>query len=376
VVPKDTEDDVKRSLMKLVSMAMCYLTEDHDRLIDLMYEFECAPPADVDVEVFIKWAQSCLVLSREKTAEISFDQMVYVAAYFGWKTGYYDFVFVDETQDMNIAQLTLAKAALKPNGRLIAVGDPRQAIYSFRGADSNSIDNIIKDLNAKVMPLSVTYRCPRAVVNLAKSIVPDLEAAPNAIEGAVIETSEAEFLKNVKGGDFVLSRVNAPLVKYCMKMLAMGRPAFIQGKELGLGLISLIKKSKKPGIIEFMEWLQKYKEREAERLTAAGKEAQLDALHDKVEVLVTLSEDLTTTAELQYRLNDLFKDDKAGHRIMFSSVHKAKGKETHRVWCLHPTFREGKSTEEDNLCYVAWTRAMETLYLVNAPLKKKTEEQL
>lgn len=372
VVPEDTSSDVCQDLRKLVGLAMNTMASSAEQIENLMYDFDCAPSVEVDPEIYVSWAQKALDASNVKAPEISFDQMIYVPAVNGWRTGAYDFVIVDETQDMNAAQLIVARNALKANGRFVAVGDPRQAIYGFRGATSDSMDHIKNELRAEELKLSVTYRCPKAVVALANEIVPDLEAAPSAPDGSVVEgVTEHQFLRDVRAGDFVLSRKNAPLAVYCLKMLALGRPAFIQGKDVGAGLQALVRKPRRKVLTDYLEWLKTYKDNETKRLVAAGREEKVDELADKVEALVVLSEGLSSTDQLVDRIGRLFEEGERKGRIMFSSVHKAKGMEAKRVWCLAPTFRQGKSEEEDNLCYVAWTRSQGELMLVNAPVKDK-----
>lgn len=370
VLPEDAESDVVQDIRKLASLAMNTLTTDARDIEDLMYDFDLGP-TEVSPEIYVSWTLKVLELALQKGPEICFDQMIFVPAKNGWRTGSYDFVIVDETQDMNVAQLTLAKNALKRAGRFVAVGDPHQAIYGFRGAASGSMRTIVETMRARVLPLSVTYRCGRAVAEYAARLVPTLTAWDGADDGVVERATEVQFLREVRPGDFVLSRKNAPLAGYCLRLLAEGRRAYIQGKDLGVGLQAFIRKSKCATIPDFLAWLGRYKRTEIERLQAADRDDQVDALIDKVEVLTTLSEGLVTTFELIDRIGGLF--DAAGNgggRIMFSSVHKAKGLEADRVWCLNNTFNPGKSQEEDNLCYVAWTRAKQTLVLVDAPTKK------
>ena len=71
------------------------------------------------------------------------------------QTETYDFVFIDECQDLNTCQRLLMERAIKPEtGRFIAVGDPKQAIYAFAGADYESyqklknIPNFLQKLKA------------------------------------------------------------------------------------------------------------------------------------------------------------------------------------------------------------------------------------
>jgi superfamily I DNA/RNA helicase len=55
-----------------------------------------------------------------------------------------------------------------PYGRLIAVGDPSQAIYGFRGADATAMTDMQREFNMTVLPLSVSYRCSQSVVKEAQ----------------------------------------------------------------------------------------------------------------------------------------------------------------------------------------------------------------
>ena len=71
-------------------------------------------------------------------------------------------VVVDEAQDMTSAQLEIAVGACKRGGRVVIVGDDRQAIYGFRGADSGGLDRLKKLLKAKELGLTTTYRLPEA----------------------------------------------------------------------------------------------------------------------------------------------------------------------------------------------------------------------
>jgi len=75
-------------------------------------------------------------------------------------------VLVDEFQDTNAAQrdiVTRLCAADRPEGagRLFAVGDPKQSIYAFRGADVTVFGAVRRDVLAhggRELPLSVSFR--------------------------------------------------------------------------------------------------------------------------------------------------------------------------------------------------------------------------
>lgn len=236
-------------------------------------------------------------------------------------------------------------------------------IYSFRGADSSAIDNIIKKLNARMLPLSITYRCPHKVVKLAQSVVPEFTAAPNAKEGEIYHIIPEQMMKQVRPGDFILSRTNAPLIKYCMALLKAGVPANIQGRDVGANLIAFIKKSKAKTIPKFIQYVQKWEKTEIERLTIEKKST--DSYQDKAECLYNLCETVTTIEELKETIDKLFNDVDDNHKVILSTTHKAKGLERDRVFVLANTYKKGLNQEETNLWYVAITRSKSELFLVN-----------
>jgi ATP-dependent exoDNAse (exonuclease V) beta subunit len=83
----------------------------------------------------------------------------------------------------------LIKKSLRASGRLIAVGDKKQAIYGFRAADVKSLDLIRSDFDCVELPLSISYRCPTKVIELAKEFSPDIEASSTAAEGMIVTTN-------------------------------------------------------------------------------------------------------------------------------------------------------------------------------------------
>lgn len=352
----------RADVTKLVRFAKSYLVSDAASLLALMDRFDCRPKRYTPAN-YVEWAQRALALARVPRAEIAFDDMVYLPAVEGYATGSYDVVFVDETQDLNQAQIACVKQALAAGGRIVALGDMRQAIYLWRGAGAEIMPRLIEELHAKVLPLSISYRCPKAVVRLAQEYVPDIEAADDAPEGEVRHVTEAQMVAGWRPGDFVLSRINAPLVRYCLLALQAGKRGRVQGRDIGSGLRGLIVKSEHPTVPTFLSWLAAWRLDESLRLQAAEKEDQAEQVHDRAECLIALSDGLKTTRELLARVDGLFADEGAGS-IVFSSVHKAKGLEADVVWLLENTFRPQGGLEEENLLYVAVTRAKKVLNLV------------
>ena len=390
--------DLRAALNKTVSLAkgcLCKNARDVDALMD---DFGVDVGEETDRDEFIamvlkllgwcadpfKQAQmksarqreECWVLYTSSEAVIDFDDMVWLPVVNELRVFQFDRVFIDETQDLNAAQIELALRACKKNGRIIAVGDDRQAIYRFRGADADAMKNVIDRLHAKVLPLSITYRCPKSVVRVAQAIVPDLEWAPNAEEGIVAEINEEEMFKKVREGDFILSRTNAPLIGHCLRLLRDGKRANIQGRDIGAQLALFVKKSKCRSIEALREYTDAWCEREVARLLKKDPPHDTQSVEDKAATVLALAEPCASVEDLLASIDQLFSDKDPESKIILSTTHKAKGLERDNVFMLADTYlrkprgAEGPSKEEENLYYVAATRAKKALYFVREGNKK------
>jgi superfamily I DNA/RNA helicase len=281
-------------------------------------------------------------------------------------------VVIDEAQDMNASQLMLAMRVCKPGGRIVVVGDDRQAIYGFRGADSNSIDRLKGELVGHELGLTITYRCPKLVVNIAKTIVPDYMAAETAPMGVVREVGYDTMIKEAGPGDFVLSRKNAPLMAVCLKFIAQGRRAMIEGREIGTGLLNTIKAVKGKTIPDFLERLTKWEDKQRTRLLKTGKKAaekKAEHVSDQAECLRAVAQASKSVDDMKAKISEMFGETAGGKLdyIVCSSVHKSKGLERKRVWGLVETlYPGGRRTviEEQNIHYVMVTRAQEEFVAV------------
>jgi hypothetical protein len=243
-------------------------------------------------------------------------------------------------------------------------------IYSFRGADSSAVDRLKTELKAEELSLNVTYRCPSKIVALAQVIVPDYQAAPTAPEGKVDAISREKLVEQVQPGDFVLSRKNSPLAALCLKTLRTGKRATVVGRDIGAGLIALIKRlGKAKNMVNLMERLARWETREVEKWEAAGKEAKVSEVKDRAETIRELADGLTSVKELETRIQSLFQDNGINEpKVIFSTVHKAKGLEAERVFILRSTLYPYKGAdgkvEEKNIEYVAVTRSKDVLVWV------------
>lgn len=347
-------------------------------------DMDCLPDEDWEddgwtAERVARLALRARDLAARKDGTVDFADMLWLPLRHGWARGKWDLIVIDEAQDMAATQIELALKSVTKTGRVIVVGDDRQAIYGFRGADSGSLDRLKAAMGAEELPLTTTYRCPKAVVAEAQRLVPDYNAAPSAPAGEIHTLPLEKLAETVAPGDFVLSRKNAPLVRVCLSILRTGTRAKVEGKDVGKGLVSLLKKLKPKSMPDFLAKLTKWEAKETNRAAGLKKEAaerKTAEISDQAETLRVLSDGLSGVAELEARIESLFADDAAGNKslVVCSSVHRSKGLEAPRVFILRSTLGGRKPTkdktpvspsqEELNIEYVAITRTQTSLHWV------------
>jgi DNA helicase-2/ATP-dependent DNA helicase PcrA len=242
-------------------------------------------------ETVLEMLPRMLSICQVRTTVIDYDDMIWLPIVLRLPIEKYNWVFVDEAQDLNKSQLELVHSLVNETGRVCCVGDRHQSIYGFRGADVDAIPRLIRELNdVKVLPLTVSWRCPFSVVGLAQQMVPQFQAAPDAPEGEIEEfVSEYKLMQQVQDNDMILCRINAPLVKVCYSLIKQGKKATIVGRDIGKGLIALIDRLKPWDINDLLVKLNDYKFKEIDKLTAAGRESQAEAIKDKCDTLVALT---------------------------------------------------------------------------------------
>ncbi len=88
----------------------------------------------------------------------------------------YQHVIVDEFQDLTPGEQQLFFELKGPKGKLVALGDPRQSIYAFRGNDPDGLDKIegLPHASGSVLErISMTecHRCPKEIVHAANQLM-------------------------------------------------------------------------------------------------------------------------------------------------------------------------------------------------------------
>lgn len=293
--------------------------------------------------------------------------------------------------------------SLKIEGHQTYIADglaTHNSIYGFSGADAESYAKIKTRTDATEFPLSVSYRCPVLVIREAQTIVPGILPRPNAPLGTVRWISETALYSEVKEGDLLLCRMTAPLISTCLDLIRQRVPARVRGKDIGRLLTKTVSVVSERGgfkFNDFPKFLQEHTDAQIKKLRGRDDtESQVERLYDLESALLASYDGMgmreTSTTDkskphpygysgwsgdesLQVKdfcdfISGLFSDDRPG--VMLSTVHKAKGLESERVFILRPEklpliWKGQKSWEqlqEMNLKYVAITRSLDTLVYV------------
>lgn len=379
IIDRETAKQYGSGAIKLVGFAKNaglgvpgVLKDTDDAWVELFDRFDLSFEGK-DTAQGITLAQRLLELNNVHLHEVDFDDMLYLPAILGAEGMVYEYVFVDEAQDFNGLQRHLLSRMLDVDSRLIAVGDENQSIYAFRGADSDSMDLIAGQFNCTQYPLSVSYRCPQAVVREAQRLVAEIQASPDAIEGIVASLTSWK-LRDFRATDLVLCRNSAPLVELAYKCLGAQVPCQVLGREIGQGLITLINKMEAVDLEDLQQRLADYSRIEIARLLLKDEEDKAQALEDKVQSIDAAISGLPgdtdkRTIDLLIATIDSVFSDVDEHKLTLSTVHKAKGAEAPRVFILDRALmpsRHAKTAQalrqERNIEFVAITRAQEELY--------------
>lgn len=338
-------------------------------------------------------------IALARSGIISFDDQVYCSACLGGVFPKFPVVFVDEAQDLSPLNHHQLRQAMRDDGRLVAVGDTRQAIYGFRGADSNSMGSL-----RKLRPhgswsdrgLTMTFRCPKVVVARQLSHAPGFSAWHTNAEGSFAAwrapfdsvkpfawTWQQLFaaLPNDKASLAIVCRNNAPLLSLAFKLLRQGVGVVMLGRDIGKGLVALSRKIAKDdatSVAQVIDLVGEWRDGEKAKAAAEGHDDRVAGIVDRAECLLAVADSsgVVDAGGLRAALEKLFSRDYG--RVTLGSIHKVKGLEYDVVLHLDPwripskqakkaaaAGDERQLVQEWNLRYVLETRTKHTLLTAN-----------
>jgi DNA helicase-2/ATP-dependent DNA helicase PcrA len=333
-------------------------------------------------------------LLSKRTMVIDYTDMLYLP--YKWNlqpVRKYDFLFIDECQDLSKSQFAVAAKYGKKGGRILAVGDPSQSIYGFTGADIDSFNRVKEYTRANQLPLTTCFRCPKKVIDLAKKIRTDIVG--NKVEEGIVNTISFDDVVNVaRPGDLIISRLRAPIVLLVFSFIDKNVKVHIhedEVKDIINEIKNIFKQNElsqiissllfgfdeiKTEVIKRWSWIiQKFSETitdSAERNLYVENEnkylkRKLEFLHKKYE---QWKNNCDTINDILRRIKEYISATE--NPIKLSTIHRAKGLENKRVFILNydelpfnrPQQKDWERIQEVNLKYVAITRTLSELYLI------------
>lgn len=353
-------------LMKNQGLGLDGEPPDHQQVMEIIDSYQMDIPFDRLAELSLK-ALEAFKMSIRPSNTIDYDDQLYIPLLENWEYPFYSNVFVDECQDLSPIQHMMLDRMASRGSRIIAVGDPFQAIYGFRGALTNSIDLLRTKFRMRELPLSISYRCAQAIVRSANEQCPTLQAREGAPEGLVQHRINLDYTEDPQlfdSGLLVLSRNNAPLFRSILRHVRAKVPCrvlsnFLESFE---GFIRGFKVSSTSDLIPKLEtWFAT----EREAALKKGFRGKIAGLTDKFETAMLLAKEFKSVDDIVYTLRRLSTSSSGP---TFSTIHKAKGLEEQSVYILRPDTLPSPFAvtpeaiqQEHNLLYVAKTRAIHTL---------------
>lgn len=327
--------------------------------------------------------QKCLEWGKENTDIIDYTDMIWLPVELLLKPiGLtYDWVYIDEAQDLSKCSIQLFLKCIKRGGRFVAIGDCFQQINTFAGSSEEAFDFLKNYSNTVTFPLPISYRCPKNVIRLANTLVPDIKAKDDAIDGVIKDNC---YIREIKEGDMVLCRSKSPLVQLYVKLLRRNVNCYIKGQDIAKNLINDLEKIQQENLGSNLQengvFIQLYDKLFTERnklMKTRGldyDDATLSTYilekYDSINTLLILAEKCKTKTDLIEHIKEVFKDDSDG--VCLSTIHKAKGLEADNVYILcHSCMPSKLATkdweikQEQNLMYVAYTRPKKILGFIS-----------
>lgn len=360
---------LRSHMSKIVSLAKSTLVDVLNRQsVEEMierYGLDLNGEQETILEKLPQVIQSC----RNYDECVDFDDMPWLPVVEKMEFEKFDYVFVDEAQDLNFCNARFLCNIVSDTGRVIAVGDRNQSLYAFRGANPDAIPNLISALSATVLPLSISYRCPRSHVMEIKRFVSEIEPSDTAKDGSIEHIEYEQFLDIVQPGDMVLCRTNAPLVNPAFECIRRNKKAIIRGRDIGKSLVVFIQRFEASDLSQLDILMTEFTEHEYRRLVEKGKDLQAANAIEKLDTIREVAKRCKSIDDLTSKLLILFDDSNTG--VVFSSIHRAKGLEADNVFILrkdlmpHPKAKQDwELVQERNAMFVAGTRSKDRLYYV------------
>jgi len=357
---KSEKDEAYDSFWEILSAvalakALGYIPEgkfpNAKRLIEAESFFGHLEEAPSPLSIYLINAVLLSSIRAAYAGSIDFNDQVYMPALFGGTYPKFPLVLVDEAQDLSPVNHEILNHLSR--SRIIAVGDPFQSIYGFRGAVQSGMSKLKAHFSMTEADLSVSFRCPEAVVRNAQWRVPKMSwHKPGGLVGHLRNPTSSSF----PDGAAIICRNNAPLFALALRLLSSGRSVSVSGSDIGPKIISILSKLGPDNLPKESV----YAAIETWRQEKLAKQSQTASdIAECMRVFAGYGDNLLQAVTYAQHL---FKQSGS---LQLLTGHKSKGLEWEYVYHLDP-WLIGESEQEHNLRYVIQTRALSAYYEIES----------
>lgn len=379
-VPQNEFDRYLDNINKLIHYGRLNLAQCVDDMIEIEEKYNISIIADESIV-----ALKSMEWGKKHLDEVDYDDMLWIPCENNWtaRTIKYDYVIIDEAQDLSRASLELMKKCIKRGGRMVSIGDRNQTIYGFAGACDGVFQALIDMPNTILLSLPISHRCSQSVIKEAQKIVPDIQAKDGAVMG---EVKNECSLNEIKVGDLVISRSNAPLVSYMIHCFKKGLPVtplksdykniFISRIEeccndvFDVSLDTFIKDGVIPRLYkDLFDTRNQIMETHGLDCRNATLDNRIKEKYDIINSIVAIAQGTNSKRELLAKINKIFgfksdSEDDGSDCIRVATIHGSKGLEADNVYILNRkgmpsplATQDWELLQERNMEYIAITRA-------------------
>lgn len=314
-----------------------------------------------------------LSLEKSKTGWIDFTDMNYAPLIHGFEFDQHDLGVMDECQDFSPMDAMFLERCVKADGKVAFVGDTRQSIMGFAGADTSMMEKLRNKFDCTVFPISYTFRCPRAVVNAVVNggHHETIKAWSGAKDG-IFDDDATYDIHGYENGTMLLARRNASLIPFAIKAYKAGRQVSVLGELIEQKMLGILRNKDCKTICELRSDLLDEQAKKVTKLQQAANPSAsaIEFINDLYDTLISIINECTLVSQVEKMIIELFR--LKANSLVYSSMHRSKGREADRVVILDSTrmtldlskMNDEEIQQEKNLVYVAMTRPKHQLDFV------------
>lgn len=302
---------------------------------------------------------------------LDFTDMIFLPIYFNLEVVEHpEYLYLDECQDFNLCQHKFVDKLISQGSvkKWTAAGDKYQSIYGFAGSHSESFDLFLEKDNVISLPLDICYRCDSDIVGVANEVYPIMKGFKES-KGIVGVENDINLIKSKS---MIICRTTSPIIDIYFKLLEANKPCYIKGKDIMKSLMRFLKDYHNLSVEEAETAMSD----ELDKLIKEYKGVDNFEVYKMAEnisnfKILSVSFQAKSVKDILSRIEELFKEKE--NAIILSTIHKSKGLEADVVYILDEHLIPHKMAaspqqliQEQNLKYVARTRAKKELYFIDS----------